>query len=108
VFLFAPAGAGAEAMAAPEPTRQGENQRRTWRRRILPALLRAQKAAQFCDVSEATWWRWDAAGRIPAGFKISPGVKHWRRAELRAWINAGCPDRKTWEAMRRAREGRCG
>jgi predicted DNA-binding transcriptional regulator AlpA len=62
-------------------------------------LLRAKRAARLCDVSLATWWRWDAAGKIPAGIKISGGTKRWRREELKAWVRARCPDRRTWEAM---------
>jgi hypothetical protein len=27
------------------------------------------------------------------------GSTLWRLAELRDWVHAGCPDRKTWEAM---------
>jgi len=66
-----------------------------------PALfLRAAQAAAFCGVSEATWWRWDSAGRIPAGRKISGGVKVWNRPELERWAEAGCPSRAEWEARR--------
>jgi predicted DNA-binding transcriptional regulator AlpA len=60
-------------------------------------MLRAPRAARLCDVSLATWWRWDSAGKIPAGVKIG-GVKLWRRRELLAWIVAGCPERQKWQA----------
>jgi predicted DNA-binding transcriptional regulator AlpA len=62
-----------------------------------PALLRARDAARFCGVSPATWWRWDAAGRMPRGVKIG-GARLWSRAELLAWIEAHCPSRMEWEA----------
>jgi hypothetical protein len=26
----------------------------------------------------------------------------WKRAEVVAWIDAGCPDGRTWEAMKAA------
>jgi predicted DNA-binding transcriptional regulator AlpA len=63
-------------------------------------LLRAERASRLCDVSLATWWRWDAAGKVPAGIKISGGAKRWRRRELLAWIRAGCPPRRQWEVLR--------
>lgn len=36
------------------------------------------------------WWSMFSAGRTPRA--------RWRRAELLAWIEAGCPDREAWEA----------
>jgi predicted DNA-binding transcriptional regulator AlpA len=67
---------------------------------LVPLLLRAAAAAKYCGVSEATFWRWDSAGRIPRGRKISAGVKVWSRPELEAWAAAGCPERRTWESMK--------
>jgi predicted DNA-binding transcriptional regulator AlpA len=83
------------------PSSQGNPLPAPKRRRKSPRreLLRAERACRLCDVSIATWWRWDAAGKIPAGIKISPGTKRWRRDELEAWIRAKCPDRRTWQAM---------
>ena len=68
---------------------------------IEPALLRARDAAQLCGIGLATWWRWDAAGKMPRGFKIG-GARLWSRAELLAWIDAGCPGRSEWQARREA------
>lgn len=62
-----------------------------------PALLRAPAAAAFCSLSTASWYRHDAAGRVPAPVRIG-GCVAWRRAELLSWINAGCPPRAEWEA----------
>jgi len=58
-------------------------------------LLRCGEAARLCAVSKVSWHRWDSAGRIPQGLKIG-GAKVWRRAELEAWIAAGCPNREKW------------
>lgn len=72
--------------------------------RILPAMMRAKKACAYCDFSLASWWRYDSAGLIPAGLKIA-GVKLWRRRELLAWMEASCPPRVEWEALKaRARQ----
>jgi predicted DNA-binding transcriptional regulator AlpA len=65
---------------------------------LPPLLLRAAQAAVYCGVSEATWWRWDAARRIPRGHKVSPGVKVWSRLELEQWAALGFPSRKDFEA----------
>jgi predicted DNA-binding transcriptional regulator AlpA len=65
------------------------------------ALLRARGAATLCGVGLATWWRWDAAGRVPHGVKIG-GARLWSREELLDWIRAGCPERVEWQARREA------
>jgi predicted DNA-binding transcriptional regulator AlpA len=69
---------------------------------IEPALLRARDAARLCGISLASWWRWDAAGRIPRGVKIG-GARLWSRSELLAWIDTGCPDRAEWQARQAAK-----
>jgi predicted DNA-binding transcriptional regulator AlpA len=64
-------------------------------------LLRARQAAALCDVSLATWHRWQAAARCPAPVRIGATVR-WRADELADWIAAGCPCRKEWDARRAA------
>ena len=71
---------------------------------LPPLLLRAAQAAVYCGVSEATWWRWDAAGRMPRGRKVSAGVKLWSRLELEQWAELGCPSRAEFEARKSAQE----
>lgn len=75
------------------------------KRPLKPALLRRPRAARFCDVSAPTWDRLDASGKIPAGKKLG-GCKVWSRRELLAWIDAGMPDRDTWETIKRETKGR--
>jgi len=54
----------------------------------------------FPGMSVRTWRRWLSSGRCPRGFKIGGhGRQFWRVAELRAWAEAGFPDRKTFEPM---------
>jgi len=65
-------------------------------------LIDAKILAQLLSVSEATIWRWDSGGRLPQAVKPSPGVKRWRREEIREWIDVGCPCRKDWEAVKKA------
>ena len=47
-------------------------------------------------VSLRAWRRWDASGRIPRAVAIGR-LKRWRRNELEAWVEAGCPSRDEWD-----------
>jgi predicted DNA-binding transcriptional regulator AlpA len=64
------------------------------------AILRARSAAQFAGVSPATWARLSSSGKVPRPVKLG-GCIGWARLELSQWIAAGCPDRKTWESMKK-------
>jgi prophage regulatory protein len=74
--------------------------RRSKRFPLPPLLARAKHACRLLDVSLATFQRLDAAGKIPAGRRLS-GCKVWSVAELKRWIAAGCPERTDWEAILR-------
>lgn len=66
---------------------------------LPPLLVTAADAARLCGTSRPTWDRWTSAGLNPAPRRIG-GRPLWSVAELQAWIEAGCPDRRRWEAMR--------
>lgn len=68
-----------------------------------PILVDARRAAALLGVGLRTLRTMDAAGKLPAAVRLSPGCVRWRLAELRDWTEAGCPDRETWEARRAAR-----
>jgi prophage regulatory protein len=72
---------------------------------LEPLLVGAAEAGPLCGRSEASWWRDHAAGRVPAPVKLG-GRTLWRSEELRAWVAAGCPDRRTWQAFRGQGGGR--
>jgi predicted DNA-binding transcriptional regulator AlpA len=57
--------------------------------------------SQLLARSEASLYRDDSAGRIPAGRKLGAS-KRWVYSEIVAWIEAGMPDRRTWELMKNA------
>ena len=59
-------------------------------------LLSAAEAAKLCGRCERTWRTWDAAGLVPRPVRIGKAV-FWRPEELSQWVQAGCPDRKTWD-----------
>jgi prophage regulatory protein len=69
-----------------------------------PLLVTAREAAQLCGVSPATWHRMVAAGRTPAPVRISRRCVRWRSSELADWVQAGCPDRRSWLARQAARK----
>jgi predicted DNA-binding transcriptional regulator AlpA len=61
-------------------------------------LIRASGLSALLDRSVRSVWRDHAANRLPQPVRIGGAVR-WRRDEVVRWINAGCPDRQTWERM---------
>ena len=51
--------------------------------------------------SVASLERDQTAGRLPAQVYVG-GSRRWRRAEVVAWVAAGCPARTRWEELRAA------
>ena len=62
-------------------------------------LLRAEDAAALCSTSTRTWRTWGTIGKIPRPIHIGR-IPFWRYDELKAWVEAGCPNRVTWDAIR--------
>lgn len=71
---------------------------------LLPFMVSADDAAALIGVSPATWHRMTSAGKTPAPIKLSLGCVRWRVADLKDWIEKGCPDRQSWLAFREARK----
>ena len=67
-------------------------------------LTSARVAGSMCGRSEASWWRDRAADRIPAPVKLG-GRTLWRVEEIRRWVEAGCPPRRTWDALQGSKKG---
>jgi excisionase family DNA binding protein len=64
-------------------------------------LVSDTEAARLCGLSRRSWHRLRAAGKLPPAEKLGRAVR-WRRADVEAWIAAGCPDARTWQAMQAA------
>ena len=64
----------------------------------LTLLVGRLHAAQLCAVSPASWDRLTAAGKTPKPIRLGGRVV-WRRGDLQSWIDHGCPDRKTFNAL---------
>ncbi len=56
-----------------------------------PLLLTARQAAALLAIGTSTLHRLVARGVAPAPVKVG-GATRWRRADLLAWLAAGCPD----------------
>jgi predicted DNA-binding transcriptional regulator AlpA len=68
-----------------------------------PWLVDADEAARLCGMSRSTWYELVAAGKAPARVRLPFRAGRWDRRELLAWVGAGCPDRRGWEAIKGAR-----
>jgi len=63
-----------------------------------PLLIPDTEAACLAGVSRAHWHRLRAAGKVPPSIRLGRKVL-WRRAEIVAWIDAGCPESRIWAAI---------
>jgi len=54
-------------------------------------LLSARTLAQRLAVSVRTLWRLRSSGKLPEPVHLGGAVR-WRKADIDAWVAAGCPD----------------
>ena len=64
-----------------------------------PLLIGRLDAARLMGVSHRTWDRLADSGKTPAPLRLGSRPM-WRFDDLQSWIEAGCPDRRTWEALK--------
>lgn len=64
--------------------------------------ITARNLADMLGLSVRQIWRLNSAGKLPKPLKIGGSVR-WKRAEIVHWFDAGCPDRRTWEARKETR-----
>ena len=64
-------------------------------------LLSTEAVAQILSLSKRTVHRLNSSGLIFKPLRISGSVRYLE-SELLAWIRAGMPDRRSWEAMKDA------
>lgn len=63
-----------------------------------PLLVTGGLLALLLGVSKRHIERLDVSGKLPDAVRLGRS-KRWRRAEIEAWLLAGCPDRAHWEAQ---------
>lgn len=67
--------------------------------RIEAQGLPAAAAAKLLGVSLSHFYQLHRTGRLPLPVRLGRAVR-WRRQELVEWLNAGCPSRSRWLALR--------
>lgn len=61
------------------------------------ALITRHETARLISVSLVSLKRWNRSGRFgPAPIKLGK-CSRYRRDEVLAWVNAGCPPRREWK-----------
>ena len=63
--------------------------------------LNAKQAAAMLNVSVRQLWRLNSTGQLPKPIRLGHCVR-WRKAELEAFVEAGCPTREKWEGSQRS------
>jgi prophage regulatory protein len=64
-------------------------------------LLTAQAVGDMLSLSKRQIFRLNSCGKIPAPLRIGGAVR-WSEGTIGAWLKAGAPDRRTFEAMQQA------
>ena len=64
-----------------------------------PLLLNAPAVAKMLSITARHWHALNSRGACPAPVRLGRRVL-WRREEVVAWIQHGCPSREKWLAMR--------
>jgi len=62
-------------------------------------LLTAKAFGQMLSLSKRQIFRLNSSGKVPAPIRIGGSVR-WANSTIQSWIDMGCPDRQTFEAMR--------
>jgi predicted DNA-binding transcriptional regulator AlpA len=60
---------------------------------IRAELISAEDAARMTGCQRRSWFRYVASGKAPRAIRLG-GKVLWRRSDLIAWIEAGCPAAK--------------
>ena len=69
------------------------------RRRLKPLVVDAKSLAPMLSCGVRTVRTLDARGLLPKPLRIGGSVV-WVVDDIRAWLEAGAPDRETWEARK--------
>lgn len=62
-------------------------------------LLTAKDLGALLSLSKRQIFRLNSCGKIPAPIRIGGSVR-WANSTIESWIDMGCPDRQTFDAMR--------
>jgi excisionase family DNA binding protein len=73
---------------------------------LMPLCIDAAELARLLRISQRQVYRLRDAGRLPAPLELG-GCVRWSLREIEAWLAAGAPRRKDWEAMREPQNTTC-
>lgn len=62
-------------------------------------LLTAKALGEMLSLSKRQIFRLNSCGKIPAPIRIGGSVR-WATSTIAAWLEAGAPDRRTWETIK--------
>ncbi|HUW19443.1 MAG TPA: AlpA family phage regulatory protein [Sedimentisphaerales bacterium] len=62
-------------------------------------LLTAKQLGGLLSLSKRQVFRLSCCGKLPPPIRIGGSVR-WANSTIESWIDMGCPDRQTFEAMR--------
>ena len=62
-------------------------------------LLTAKQLGARLSLSKRQVFRLNSCGKLPAPIRIGGSVR-WAYSTIQSWIDMGCPDRQTFEAIR--------
>lgn len=62
-------------------------------------LMGVRDLAAELGISRSTVYKWDELRLIPEKIKLG-GKVFWKKVEISAWVDAGCPGRGAWRAMK--------
>jgi len=65
----------------------------------LTQMIDAKGLAAMLSLSKRQVFRLNSCGKIPAPIRIGGAVR-WPAEEISAWLKAGAPDRKAWNARK--------
>lgn len=64
-------------------------------------VVSADEAAKLLGISRRHLWALNSSGRLPRPVRLGSRSVRWVARELSAWLDAGCPPRDRWEALKK-------
>jgi predicted DNA-binding transcriptional regulator AlpA len=65
-------------------------------------LWSMEDVSRVTGLGEATLYRYRSAGKLPRPITLTRGAVRWRAADIRLWVEWGCPSLKEFEARKAA------
>ena len=84
------------------PTAQMKQESRQKNETRERRLFDLTAVSELIGVHYNTGVKMNQTGLLPEPIRISPRIVRWDSRELDQWIEAGCPSRERWEALKAA------